>query len=217
MTVKLSFCILAAIVALLALGACKESKDKGPDALAYDFVRTGLVPGKPMPDGIQVKEDPGFSKYSSMVGETTYSGANLFIDINDDKLVTSAAIEPPGMDVGNQLPDAKDTDCMTNEGKSVFSLTKQELIEHYGKPSWIYVDNMPPIPPSEQLMYYYSVDPATIILIWYSFATGTNSTGKPDLIAAGIGGLDMIAAEAGDKVKIYKWPSELRAGIRRPQ
>ena len=216
MTVKLSFCILAAIVALLALGACKESKDKGPAALAYDFTRTGLIPGKPMPDGIQVKEDMRFLKYSAP-GETTFTGGNLSIRLNGDKLVINAAIDPPGTDTGNLLPDVKNTDCMTNEGKSVFSLTKQELIEHYGKPSWIYVDNIPPIPPSEQLMYYYSVDPATIILIWYSFATGTNSTGKPDLVAASIGGLDMIAAEAGDKVKIYKWPSDLREGIRRPQ
>jgi hypothetical protein len=208
--------LLLVLIALLTLSACKSAKDRGPAALAYDFTRTGLVPGKTMPSGIQVKEDLRFSKYSSMAGETTYTGANLFININSDKLVTNAAIDAPGTGVGAKLPGAKDTDCVTHDGKSIFSLTKQELTEHYGKPSWVLIDNVPPMPSSEQLIYYYNLDPATLIMIRVSFETGANNTGKPDLIAASIGGLDIIADEAGDKVKIYKWPSDLRAGIRRP-
>jgi hypothetical protein len=208
--------LLAFIMALLSLYACNGLKRTGPSALARTFLSTGIVPGKSLPSDVHVEYNAGLSRYSSIVGETAYTGANLFIELDKDKLVTNASIDAPGKAKKSTGPsNASEKDCLTQDGKSIFTLTEEELKKLYGKPSWTSITDGYPPPTMEVLTYYYRFDPDTLISISCAFEMG-GSDKTVSTISAGFVAMKYISDEAKEKAKIYKWSADLRMGIRRP-
>jgi hypothetical protein len=208
---KLIF-VSALLLALSLLCACKEVKHTGAAALAYDFARTGIIPGKHLASKTHVVEEQVFPGFSGM-GVTSNRGANLWVIMDKNKIVTFAAIQKPGGP--GDPPGSIDTDFKTQDGGTVWGFTEEQIIKLYGKPSWTYIEDAND-PHVRNINYDYKVNADTVIVITFDFMMKGNKALPAESVSGGITDMEEIIDTTKGKATLYAWPVGLRRGIRKP-
>jgi hypothetical protein len=194
------------IAALFMLSACKQQKHSGAEALAFDLARTGIIPGKPLPKKIHVSQDPFLSQSGESFGVSISTGENSTLWIDADGVVTYAAIYKPG-----EFGDKSGTSTVTfktQDGKSVFGLTQEQVVQLYGEPSNKYIEDTNP-PPVLYVDYCFKKAPDTYILISFGFPMKGKTAEPSDSVSASISDKEEISFLAKGKGKIYDWPKKL--------
>jgi hypothetical protein len=213
MIVRIPLIACALLLALLSLGSCAKMKHAGAAALAYDFARTGIVPGKHLACKTHVVEEQLFPGFGPDMGMTSNSGANLWVVMDKNKTVAFAAIRKPG-GLGDP-PGSIDTDFKTQDGRTVWGYNEKQITELYGKPSWTYIENAND-PHVKNLVYDYRVNAKTVITVSFSFTMKGNVALPLDTVSAGITDMDEIKDTRDGAAVLYKWPWSLSFGVRQP-
>lgn len=209
------------IAAFFMLCACKQEQGasstrpakyikppadtSGPQLLAYDLARTGVVPGQQIPKKFRVPRDSSLQNYAEP-GQTRYYCANASFSVDANDLIQSMSIWVP--EVNRKSESSSTIKFKDQDGKEIFGLSEDEIIARYGTPSKKYVESGID-PPTLNLEYIFQKDSKTYYFLALNFVMEGEKVKPLDSITAYI--LDMKNAEdlRKKKVTFYDWPSKL--------
>jgi|WetSurMetagenome_2_1015567.scaffolds.fasta_scaffold260173_2 hypothetical protein len=215
--------ILALLCVLAILGGCKQgntakpsstmpittasnanAESSRPGVLVKDLVRTGLVPGAPLPTGFKAKLAQPAPKGSE--GKDMYQAQNAAIFLNRVNKTLSTAVIKGNNSAGPT--GLSKVDFNTQDGRNVLNLTQEEVIKEYGQPS----AKLPTTGggnPGTGLYYSYKVNPKTVVSVIFNFSQDGDKPGKLDSIKVDtLTNPDDIAA-FDKQAKYYDWPGKL--------
>jgi hypothetical protein len=194
--------------AFFILGACKQKEPEaktGPAALAYDLARTGAALGKPLPKKYHVSSDPVLNNWSGQ-GQSNYTCDNATLTVNEKGVLQTAIIWAPDMDGKSKASTTipfKDKD-----GKDIFGLTQEEILQKYGKPSSEGIEDTNP-PPEKCLVYLYRKDSNTFYYVSLSFVMDGKTVMPLDSVTYYTLDPGNVEDLIKKKITIYDWPSKL--------
>jgi hypothetical protein len=204
-TLTIALCLTTAF---FMLGACKQKEPEaktGPAALAYDIARTGVALGKPLSKKYHVSSDPVLDNWG-LEGQSSFTCDNAILWVNDKGLLQIADIYVP--EKSGKTSGSSTIPFKTKDGKNLFGVAQEELVQIYGEPSKKYIEDTNP-PPELCLVYYYRKDSTTYFSVSLNFEMEGKTVKPLDSVMYHIIDPGNVKELMNEKMTFYDWPSKL--------
>ena len=204
---KTLLALTACMLAIAGMSACAPPAQQSPSAamLARDFARTGLVVGKPLPDGLRLERD-SVLEWGEPAGSTGYMCANGGLTVDPSGNLEVASLWAPEL-----MPDARRLSIInieTWQGTELFEQSEESVIQTYGEPNEKYIEDTNP-PPVLWYMYHFRKDKKTLVSIGLGFPEQGERAGKLDYALIMLYGVDESGDTLSGDKKIHRWPKGL--------